>query len=83
MLLKLWRLNPNQEIYTIMSYNAGFPEQLDRHRTLLVMPHSMALDIAALQYIYGANMLHNIGDDTYNLPTLIEGTSLESIWDVK
>ena len=75
--------NLNQEIYTIMSYNAGFPEQFGpTSDTVGNASTPMALDIAALQYIYGANMLHNIGDDTYNLPTLIEaGTSWESIWD--
>ena len=42
----------------------------------------MAFDIAALQYIYGANISHNTGNNTYYLPSVIEaGTSWESIWD--
>jgi hypothetical protein len=30
-----------------------------------VVSGSMAYDIAALQYLYGANMSHNSGDNTY------------------
>lgn len=43
----------------------------------------MALDIAVLQAMYGANMETNTGNDTYILPDMNEaGTGWLSIWDV-
>ena len=42
----------------------------------------MAFDIAALQYLYGANMTYNTGADTYVLPTVnAVGTGWSCIWD--
>ena len=78
----------NQGIYTLMSYNDGWPEMYPNH-----LPNAnkegygwsgtpMALDIAAIQEIYGANMTHNTGDDLYMLPDTNEaGTFWMSIWD--
>jgi Ca2+-binding RTX toxin-like protein len=43
----------------------------------------MALDIAALQEIYGKNTTFNAGDNTYLLPTAnTTGTFWSAIWDV-
>ncbi|SFM02090.1 M10 family metallopeptidase [Methylorubrum salsuginis] len=42
----------------------------------------MALDIAALQHLYGANMTYRTGNDTYRLPQADKvGTFWSSIWD--
>lgn len=42
----------------------------------------MALDIAALQVIYGANTTHRVGADTYRLPQQnTTGTGWSCIWD--
>ena len=41
-----------------------------------------ALDIAALQWLYGVNRDAALGDDVYRLPTTnAEGTGWQSIWD--
>jgi len=41
-----------------------------------------ALDIAALQWLYGVNRDAALGDDVYRLPTTnSEGTGWQSIWD--
>ena len=41
-----------------------------------------ALDIAAIQGMYGANTDHNGGNDTYVLPTAnAVGTFFQAIWD--
>ena len=73
----------NQEVFTIMSYNSGFPEVFGQASPSVGNASTpMAFDIAALQYIYGANISHNTGNNTYYLPSVIEaGTSWESIWD--
>ncbi|MGR3198694.1 MAG: M10 family metallopeptidase [Paracoccus sp. (in: a-proteobacteria)] len=75
----------NQGIYTMMSYNSGW------HTRPLGTPQSttygheagpMALDIAALQAMYGANTTHRTGSDTYVLPRANEvGTFYSCIWD--
>jgi serralysin len=42
----------------------------------------MAVDIAALQELYGANTTHARGNDVYTLPTANRsGTFYESLWD--
>ena len=42
----------------------------------------MAFDIAAIQYLYGANMSYHTGADTYTLPDVnAPGTYWTSIWD--
>ncbi len=75
----------NQGIYTMMSYNSGW------HTRPLGIPESpaygresgpMALDIAALQAMYGANTSHRTGSDTYVLPGANQvGTFYSCIWD--
>jgi hypothetical protein len=78
--------NMNQGIYTTMSYNNGWISVLGG-----VSPSSdygwqgtpMALDVAALQLLYGSNSTYHDGDNTYvldhqdGLPDL-----MSTIWDV-
>ena len=65
----------NQGVWTTMTYNDGL-----NGRGYQSTP--MALDIAAIQRLYGANMSHNTGGNTYSLPTRNgPGTSYFSIWD--
>jgi serralysin len=75
--------NLNQGIFTVMSYNAGWeyyapymPPQYGWQSTM------MAFDVAALQYLYGANMTAALGDDYYWLRDTAEyGASYQCIWD--
>jgi Ca2+-binding RTX toxin-like protein len=74
----------NQGIYTTMSYNFGWPSEFPDHTAeswgLTYGP--MALDIAAIQTIYGTNSNHAAGDDVYTLPTVNGiGTYWSAIWD--
>lgn len=76
--------NLNQGIFTTMSYNdgwaTGYPNHFDPAYGYQATP--MALDIAAIQAIYGANMTFASGSDTYVLPTLNQsGTYWSCIWD--
>ncbi len=76
--------NLNQGIFTTMSYNDGyetkFPNHLDITYGKQMTP--MALDIAAVQAIYGKNMGYHKGTDTYVLPGQnITGTGWACIWD--
>ncbi len=74
----------NQGINTVMSYNDGWHT---RYRNHYEPEHGnvatpMALDIAAIQEIYGANMTTRTGNDTYILPAEDgAGTGWSSIWD--
>ncbi|HQS18686.1 M10 family metallopeptidase [Reyranella sp.] len=74
----------NQGIYTVMSYNFGWPSHVPDHTAeswgLTYGP--MSLDIAAIQTIYGANTTYAAGDDVYLLPKAPgSGTYWASIWD--
>jgi Ca2+-binding RTX toxin-like protein len=72
----------NQRIYTVMSYNAGYNLAPSNSLAFGDASTPMALDIAALQALYGANTSYNTGDNTYNLPTLNgSGTGWSCIWD--
>ncbi len=81
--------NFNQGVYTTMSYNTGnpgpggIPGHLDGSGGLWGYEAGpMALDIAALQALYGANMSHATGNDTYTMPGAnAPGTFWQSIWD--
>ncbi len=72
----------NQAVYTIMSYNSGYAQKLP------LLSHTyggaggpMALDIAALQEIYGARS-HKTGDSLYKLDGINgSGTYWKAIWD--
>jgi serralysin len=71
----------NQDLYTIMSYNA----HPDSSSGFLRYGHAatpMAFDIAALQYLYGANTTFASGNDGYVLPGINDsGTAWRCIWD--
>lgn len=72
--------NLNQGVYTTMSYNSGNFGTPNFDRGSEAGP--MALDIAALQQIYGANMSHATGDDIYELDNSnSDGAAWEAIWD--
>ena len=79
--------NLNQGINTMMSYNDGFRTgPLGEQNPSGIPDHGwntlMAIDIAALQYLYGANTSHNAGDDTYVLPGRnLAGNYFSCIWD--
>ena len=72
----------NQGIWTTMTYNDGWdvaPAVSDDYGYQGTL---MALDIAALQELYGANMSTATGDDEYQLPvTQAAGTFWSCIWD--
>ena len=73
----------NQGIYTTMSYNAGWPA-LPGYTSEVYGAQAgpMALDIAAIQAIYGANTTYASGNNTYGLPTAnAPGTYWSCIWD--
>lgn len=77
--------NLNQGIYTTMSYNKGY-EQVDgwlpSDATFAGTKGPGALDIAAIQNLYGANTAHAAGNDVYHLPDAnVAGTGYEAIWD--
>jgi len=75
----------NQGINTTMTYNDGW--QTAPHGNVPSLSYGyqgtpMALDIAALQAAYGANMSTNAGNTTYALPdTNGTGTFYQAIWD--
>lgn len=79
----------NQGIWTTMSYNDGLDtnEYLDAIGNRVITGYGyqgtpMAFDIAAIQYLYGANLSYNLGNQTYNLPTTDgDGTFYSCIWD--
>ena len=74
----------NQGIYTTMGYNFGWPSKLPYHTddTWGLQYGPMALDIAAVQAIYGANTNYAFGNNVYRLPTANgAGTYWSSIWD--
>ena len=80
--------NLNQGLYTMMSYNDGFATNpagaLDPGTTpgFGWEGTPMAFDIAALQYLYGANTTTRAGNTTYTLPTAnAAGSFYSSIWD--
>ena len=76
--------NLNQGIFTVMSYNDGWATSYASHTAIdygwTATP--MALDIAAIQMIYGANTTYASGNNTYTLPTAnAAGTFWSCIWD--
>ena len=78
--------NLNQGIFTVMSYNDGWDQVQDPLGSGLTtygfVGGPMAFDIAAIQYLYGANMSYHTGGDTYTLPDVnTPGTYWTSIWD--
>ena len=82
--LGVWDLN--QGVYTAMSYNRGLAtgEGATTYRFWTYGHQSGpgAIDIAALQMKYGANLTHAAGDDVYVVPDQNRrGTYWETIWD--
>lgn len=74
----------NQGIFTTMSYNDGWATEYPNHGALKHgwQATPMALDIAAVQAIYGANMDHATGNNTYKIPVKNgSGTAWRCIWD--
>ncbi len=74
----------NQGIYTTMGYNQGWPAILPGHTSEMygLQAGPMALDIAAIQAIYGANTSYASGNDVYVLPKAdLVGTYWSTIWD--
>ena len=84
----------SQGVYTGMSYNPGFLEKdglsngdgiggnANKSTVFGAAASPMALDIAALQEIYGANITTHTGNDTYVLPDEnVVGTGYVAIWD--
>ncbi|GGZ25677.1 cadherin-like domain-containing protein [Asticcacaulis endophyticus] len=79
------RYNLNQGVFTTMSYNDGRPSQHYYPYDLTNYGYQatpMALDIGALQSLYGANTSHNAGDTVYVVPAYSNlGASFQAIWD--
>ena len=70
-------------VYTIMSYTPGASKQSisgETDGTSSPCSTPMILDILAIQYLYGANMKHNTGDDTYTIGST-NTKSCQTIWD--
>ncbi|QEE35270.1 hypothetical protein FTO60_05810 [Octadecabacter sp. SW4] len=77
----------NQGIFTTMSYNSGYSTGTsgstgDSGNNWGYEAGPMALDMAVLQALYGANTTTAAGNDTYVLPDAnLAGTYWMSIWD--
>lgn len=75
----------NQAIFTAMSYNDGWVTHPDGRPGTDSYGYNRsfgAIDIAALQNIYGANQTHAGGDDRYVLDnTNRSGTGFTALWD--
>jgi Ca2+-binding RTX toxin-like protein len=83
--LDLGAFSLNQGVFTIMSFNDGWIESpFGTSPTLSYgwQATPMALDITALQSLYGANTTHNAGNSTYTLDDAnAVGTGWRAIWD--
>jgi len=64
--------------YTVMSYSYA-PDRGDGGYSSFYPTTPMVLDIQAIQYLYGANMEYNIGDNIYTFNEA--STYYETIWD--
>ncbi|RVT80629.1 hypothetical protein DXV76_21100, partial [Rhodobacteraceae bacterium CCMM004] len=65
----------NSDLYSVMAYNAGRFHEFAN--IMVAQPTNlMALDIAALQILYGANTSTRSGNDTYG-----PSSGFKSIWD--
>ncbi|WP_055686620.1 M10 family metallopeptidase C-terminal domain-containing protein [Loktanella sp. 5RATIMAR09] len=72
----------NQTVYTIMSYNGGWNGAPPTTFAYGDAASPMALDIAMLQELYGANTTYNNGNSTYELANAnAAGTGWVAIWD--
>lgn len=66
-------------IHTIMSYTYANPEGEEGNEFSFHPTTPMVLDIAAIQYLYGANLQYHAGNDTYVYTDA--NTYHETIWD--
>lgn len=77
--------NLNQGVFTVMSYNDGWTSRdgvLPVSATYGGSTGLGALDIAALQAMYGANTSANSGSNIYTLPSSNSaGVGYQAIWD--
>lgn len=78
--------NLNQDIFTVMSYVHGYwskpPSFAAGQDNYGYVAGPMAFDIAAVQYLYGANLTYNSGHNVYTLPDQnIAGTFWTCLWD--
>ncbi len=73
----------NQGVWTTMSYNDGLvSNNLPLASNYGYQGTPMAFDIAAVQYLYGANKNYRIGNNTYTLPSKNRsGSFYSAIWD--
>ncbi|AFZ36103.1 Peptidase M10 serralysin [Stanieria cyanosphaera PCC 7437] len=72
----------NQGIWTTMSYNDGLVNDPPPGYNYGYQGTPSAFDIAAVQYLYGANMDYNTGNNIYELPVVNgAGTYYFTIWD--
>lgn len=72
----------NQGIWTTMTYNDGWDQQPSPSASYGYQSTPMALDIAAVQAIYGANLDYHTGNNVYALPKAnVSGTGWSCIWD--
>jgi serralysin len=75
----------NQSVYTAMSYNHGWITNPDGAPGTYNYGYAAgfgAIDIAALQEMYGANTSTGAGDDVYALPAANgQGVGYGAIWD--
>ena len=71
----------NSTEYTVMAPYAPEDKQLyfTDEKIYIVVATPMVYDIAALQYLYGANMTHNSGDTTYSFDP--DTPFIKAIWD--
>ncbi len=80
------QFNLNQGIWTTMGYNDGWQTQFPDHSYNIIdfgwQATPMALDVAAIQHMYGANTTFHTGNDSYVLPSSNgAGTYWSCLWD--
>lgn len=66
-------------LHTVMSYTYATPAGDEGNEFSFHPTTPMILDVAAIQYIYGANTQHHAGNDIYAFDEA--GTYHETIWD--
>ena len=71
----------NQSLYTLMSYSQWQHADAAPGVALPAMTTPMALDVAAIQRLYGANTTTRNGNDTYLLPDPGLTSTMQAIWD--
>jgi serralysin len=71
----------NSTEYTVMAPYTPEDKQLyiTDEKIYIVVATPMVYDIAAIQYLYGANMTHNSGDTTYSFDP--DTPFIEALWD--